>query len=249
MHSIRLFEKNHSLNLTTKIIDRIEQQIKIIVEGKPNMIDAIGLVFAETIFHPQGGGQPADKGTIDGFSVLTVREDKTKLSSQGLPTIFHYLDAKTITFEQFKIDQQIKVSVDKSYRNQCMRSHSAGHLIADALEFNPEFSKYQAKATHGNHFPNSEYIKVLLEVEPENSDDFRQLLNRFLAQLIQENLPVTVSSQDNELRHIKIGNSARMCGGTHVESSKDINTCNVTKIRSTKNKEGQIEATVFYTAN
>ena len=31
------------------------------------------VVLSETYFYPEGGGQPADRGTIDGVEVLDVR--------------------------------------------------------------------------------------------------------------------------------------------------------------------------------
>jgi len=47
-------------------------------------------------------------------------------------------------------------------------------------------------------------------------------------------------------RHISIGNSVRMCGGTHLKSSGEAEGCKVTKIKCSKNKEGKVEATIFY---
>src|SRR6185437_738522 len=104
-HSIRLFEKNHLFNLTTQIINCSEQQVKVVIDGKPIMINAIGLTLAETIFHPQGGGQPADKGNINDLPLLTVKEDKTQLNEQGLPTIFHVFDSAIVDINQFKVGQ------------------------------------------------------------------------------------------------------------------------------------------------
>jgi len=245
-HSIRTFEKDHSFNISTKIISLSEQQVKIVIDGKPNMINAIGLVLEETIFHPQGGGQPSDKGSIDGSSVLTVREDKTQLNENGSPTIFHFFDTSVIDCSQFKIGNIVELKVDESYRLQCMRSHSTGHLIADVLELNPKFSAYQAKASHGNHFPGSEYIKVILNDQPENLENFCEEINSGLNELIQQDLAVSIVSKSSEARHIQIGSSKRMCGGTHLKSSRDAEGCKTTKIRCSKNKDGQIEATIFY---
>jgi len=204
-HSIRLFEKNHLFNLTTQIINCSEQQVKVVIDGKPIMINAIGLTLAETIFHPQGGGQPADKGNINDLPLLTVKEDKTQLNEQGLPTIFHVFDSAIVDINQFKVGQEVHIQVDESYRKQCMRSHTAGHLIADALELNPTFYPYKAKAIQGNHFPGSEYIKVILDVQPDNLDIFCEELNQALNELIFQTLPISITTNNNEPRHISIG--------------------------------------------
>lgn len=245
-HSIRLFENEHHLTASTQIINIVEQPLKIVTHGQPSMINAIGLVLAETIFHPQGGGQPSDQGTVNDSPMLTVREDRTQLNKQGSPTIYHYLDVTRIDSHKFKIGQKIEITVDAEFRAKCQRSHSAGHLIADALELNSQFKIYQPKATHGNHFPGSEYIKVVMASQPNNQEQFCQQINDCLDQLINDNLPVALIHQNNNPRHIEIGNSARMCGGTHVKFSKEAAGCKVTKIKFSKNKEGQIAATVFY---
>ena len=53
-----VYKKEH----TTKIVERIEQNDKKI------------LVLEETIFFPEGGGQPCDLGTIGGVKVVDVKE-------------------------------------------------------------------------------------------------------------------------------------------------------------------------------
>jgi Ser-tRNA(Ala) deacylase AlaX len=239
-HSIRLYEKNHPLRLTARIVDIAEQPVKIVKDGKPSIVNALGLVLSETIFHPQGGGQPSDQGYINGLHVLTVREDK----SQSPAIIYHFLDLASAD-ANIQPGQEVELRVDEAFRKQCQRSHSAGHLIADILELNPRFSHYQAKATHGHHFPGSEYIKVVVPTLPENIDMLSQEINATIVDEINNDLSTNICAQDG-MRHIKIGDSSRMCGGTHVNSTKEIEQCQVTKIKSGKNKEGQLELTIFY---
>ena len=243
-HSIRLYEKEHPLKITTEIVNIIEETIKIVTNGKPNMVNSIGLVFLETIFHPQGGGQPSDKGKVNNLDLLIVREDKLKLNESGLPTIYHFLDFSQAK-NQFKIGQTVEIKINEGFRLQCQRSHSAGHIIADILEYESQFTEYQSKTIQGNHFPGSEYIKMLMTKQPDDVNQFQQEINSFLNKLILADLPV-FSCVENGRRHIKIGKFIRMCGGTHVTSSKEIKRCEVTKIRFSKNKEGQIESTIFY---
>ncbi len=248
-HSKRLYEQEDLFNLETKITGIFEQSVKIVIDGKPNQVNALGLIFSETIFHPQGGGQPADKGTINGIPALTVKEDKTEAREDLCFPIVHFLDLNQLGTQKLSIGQSVKLHVDPDFRKQCERSHSAGHLIADILELEEKFAPYQAKATQGHHFPGTEYVKIIMNSIPENLELFKEDLNQYLENKIQENLPVSMARAENKLRHIQIGSSPRMCGGTHVKSTKEINHCQILKIKESKNKESQLELTIFYGVN
>ncbi|TAK78663.1 MAG: hypothetical protein EPO11_01050 [Gammaproteobacteria bacterium] len=240
-HSARLYENENIFHIKTILSHTIEQQIKIIVNNKPQMLNAIGLVLEKTIFHPQGGGQPADQGTINGFPVITVKEDKSQLA------IYHFIDAAQINTDQFQPGMPIEAHVNTSFRQQCQRSHSAGHLIADILEFNPLFNIYSAKASHGHHFPGEEYIKIELRTQPNDLQQFCNDLNHCIKQSIQDDLPVSCFANSHSIRHIQIGSSARMCGGTHVSSTRELVGCQVTKAKCSL-KNGKIETTIFYSS-
>ena len=126
--------------------------------------------------------------------------------------------------------------------------HSAGHLIADIIEQNPIFSNLSAKAVRGHHFPNEAYIKVLIYANIQNRDEFIRSFNECLAQEIKNDWPISFYN-DNHIRHIKIGNLARKCGGTHVLSTGQIKSCIVEKIKISEppNKNNEpFELTIFY---
>lgn len=73
----------------------------------------------KTWFHPQGGGQPADQGTINRFPVLHVE-------NRG-DTVLHLLAQPVAT-------GLVELVVDASVRRRHTRWHSAGHLIGYAGE-------------------------------------------------------------------------------------------------------------------
>lgn len=164
-HPIRLFEKYHVSTLKTHVINVVEQPVKLVRDGKPAIVNLLGVVLAETIFHPQGGGQPSDKGQLNEFEIVTVRESKDE-STQNIPIIYHFLDPQTITLSQLATHQTINMTLDVEFRKQCARSHTAGHLIADVLELDEKFLSFHAKSIQGHHFPGSEYIKVLVTTTP-----------------------------------------------------------------------------------
>ena len=63
MAANRLFYKDaYQRQCTTDVVS--------VTEGK----DGVAVALKESLFHAQGGGQPADRGWIDGLPVLDVRE-------------------------------------------------------------------------------------------------------------------------------------------------------------------------------
>lgn len=72
-----------------------------------------------TLFHPQGGGQPSDSGTINGVPVLRV-ENRGDL-------VIHLLAQPVAT-------GPVTLVVDDTLRHRHTRWHSAGHLIGYAGE-------------------------------------------------------------------------------------------------------------------
>src|ERR1700738_417584 len=99
----------------------------------------------ETIFHPKGGGQPSDEGTIDGIKVIYVHKeilDKTRLDQFE---IIHCFDENQEL--NFRDGQEVELIVDAATRKLHARLHTAGHLVAEAVNKNfPDLKGYQ-----GNH--------------------------------------------------------------------------------------------------
>lgn len=83
----------------------------------------------ETIFHPQGGGQPSDQGVIEfNDSIFTVE----KVSKNKDGTIQHF--GKFQNKEKvFKNKDKVTLKIDKNFRILNVRLHSAGHLIDVAV--------------------------------------------------------------------------------------------------------------------
>ena len=156
----------------------------------------------ETIFHPQGGGQPSDLGTIGGIDVIKVTD-----SPDG--RIFHRL-AEPPTFA---VGSEVELKVESVKRNLFTRLHSAGHLIAHIVEKNfPTL-----KAMQGHHFPGEARVEFGFTDLP-NIDELKTKLDSGLASAILHAVPV-VSSMDETGRKITMGSfPVTPCGGTHVEN-------------------------------
>jgi len=83
-------------------------------------VDDRRVVLEETYFYAEGGGQPADRGTIDGIDVTDVQH--------GDGDIVHEL-AETPDFEA---GDSVEGVVDDAFRTYCMRAHTASHLLYGA---------------------------------------------------------------------------------------------------------------------
>ncbi len=91
-------------------------------EAKPKVLFVKGkyAVFDETPFYPEGGGQAADRGKIDGITVKDVQK---------------YGDIIVHTLEKdadFKVGATVDAQVDKDARRRLTAHHTATHLISAA---------------------------------------------------------------------------------------------------------------------
>lgn len=109
-------------------------------EGRANVLSCTpepdgryAVVLDSTLFHPQGGGQPADAGWIDNQPVETVQ-------SRG-DEVLHIV-AKPLSVGA------VNLRVDAALRQLHARLHSAGHLIGLA---GTEYGWHPVKA---HHWPN-----------------------------------------------------------------------------------------------
>lgn len=73
--------------------------------------------LADTILFPEGGGQPADTGTIGGVRTIDVYRDK-----QGF--VWHVLE------DAVEVGQDVEIQLDWSRRFDHMQQHTAQHLIS-----------------------------------------------------------------------------------------------------------------------
>ena len=95
--------------------------IKII----PEKATHVYLILDRTLFHPKGGGQPSDRGTIrsDKFEVNV----KKALYCQGV--VVHW--AKVICGEP--VVGPVTCEIDWALRHLVMRRHTAAHLLDHCL--------------------------------------------------------------------------------------------------------------------
>ena len=215
------------------------------------------IVLDETCFHAQGGGQPADTGTItsaDGgtpFAVSMVKKDPAGVVRHD----------GTGDAPSFKVGSKVKLVVDESSRLKNARVHSAGHLIDVAMSA----AGCTLRPTKGYHFTPGAYVEYEGKLDAAEREALVPKLQMHMDSLISKALPTNVQTVDATklgdhcsanaipsdpalwgtgwVRVVCVGGMACPCGGTHIADTKELGGVKVEKI-SSKGKVTRISYSV-----
>ena len=186
-----------------------------------------------TCFHPQGGGQPADRGTLKvidssaAFDVAMVKKDTTGVARHDGPSE-----------PPFTAGVKVLCEVDGPFRQKNARVHSAGHLIDVAMTN----SGCTLRPTKGYHFTPGAYVEYDGKLEASARDALLPKLQASLDQLIAQAVPTVVHSLDAQ-RVVSVGGQECPCGGTHVLDTKQLGSVKVDAVK-TKGKVTRVSYTV-----
>lgn len=216
--------------------DKCTAEIKdYFVEG-----DKAIVLLDKTIFYPQGGGQPADRGLIIGEQG-EVTIEQVKLEPDG--AVRH--EGK-VTEGVFRPQEMVSLQIDQEKRITHSRAHTAGHLLDVAVR---EVGIQGLRPTKGYHFPEGPYVEY--EGTLEDPNKWIESLSQRMEELISGNNKVIaqmLSSEEASSRGVFAppGKSARFvfidgfekygcgCGGTHVANIGEIVKVSIRKISSKK---------------
>lgn len=207
-----------------------------------------------TIFHPQGGGQPSDQGTMEAdsgekFTVQLVRMAATKPDQ-----VLHFGRFQS-SAGLFQPGQQVSQSIDVEKRLLYSRYHTAGHVLGAAVRHLLQDKVEGFDEIKASHVPESASCEFLGSIEGKWKDDIQKLLDVY----IEKDMPVEIDWWDDndfkasglerltpdrkamgmdeaeKFRVVKIvGAETYPCGGTHVESTKLCGKTTVKKISRSK---------------
>jgi len=194
------------------------------------------VILDQTVFYPQGGGQPYDKGAIEAegskFSVQEVRKIDTIVKHIGIGLL--------------KTGERVKCSVNRERRDLNSRLHSAGHIIDMALlELNLTWIPGK-----GYHFPDGPYVEYQGSIGGLNKEklisDIETLCMKYIGQALETKLmfvdegrakeickllPDYLHGQSN-IRIVMYGSLGIPCGGTHVSNLLELKSMKIRKIKS-----------------
>ncbi|MCR9204516.1 MAG: alanine--tRNA ligase [Halobacteriovoraceae bacterium] len=209
--------------------------------------DKEGLVFDQTPFYAEGGGQVGDTGTVnDSVNVLD-----TQKPVDGL--FVHFVESG----HGLKIGTKYDLSVNEEKRNLTMRNHSATHLLQSAL-----IKVLGDHVKQSGSMVNSERLRFdfthMQGMTAEEITQIEDLVNEEVMKAVDVNASVT--SMDNALkmgalalfgekygddvRVLKMGEfSTELCGGTHVTNTSEIGLFTIISESSLSTGVRRIEAT------
>ncbi|MFV2195048.1 alanine--tRNA ligase-related protein [Nocardiopsis sp. LOL_012] len=211
--------------------------------------EAVVVTLNKTIFYPQGGGQPTDKGVIstDGGSLQVER------ASFVDGDVLH---SGVLTSGEIKEGEFAKLVIDASRRNIHAQLHTGGHLVMTAVD-----RLLGLPATKGYHFPNGPYVEFMGVVPQERRESLVQEIQEELDRLVEEDSPVTARYDTVENlkasgvyipAEIPAGKPTRVvvtsgyqspCGGTHVKSLGELGGL---KVKGVKVKSGKTRVSYYF---
>lgn len=196
----------------------------------------------QTIFYPQGGGQPFDMGLIESadnkFIVDEVRFSDGVVLHKG-----HFENGS------FPLHLPVMLYVNESRRWLNSRLHTAGHVVDRAVEA----MNLGWEPTKAYHFPEGPYVEYKGSTDAAEFGQIQTKIQELCNHYIAENLPVSCRlasldevkelcpnaatnfwsnlPQGKPIRLVLIDMFAVPCGGTHVRSLADLESMVITKIK------------------
>lgn len=221
--TLRLYyNDSYTTQFTARIIERIE------LDGRP------AVILDRTYFYPTGGGQPCDRGVLNGVPVLDVFPRDT--DHEVVHVLEQPLNAEIITGV-----------IDWTRRFDHMQQHTGQHMLTQAF-----VSEAGANTISFHLSPNS----VTIDLDIANlSNETVHMVEAHVNQIVQENRPVTARVVDPDeasqlgarirripghlatggLRVIEIEDyDLTACGGTHVAHTGEIGLIKVIKSENYK---------------
>ncbi|MEZ0070336.1 Ser-tRNA(Ala) deacylase AlaX [Streptacidiphilus sp. MAP12-20] len=195
------------------------------------------VALADNIFHPQGGGQPSDVGTVDGLPVRSRRH------ADGLVVLQLVEPAGTPTWpagiaqRDLPTEGKVVAAIDMEQRKLHAALHTAGHLL-HALVGTLGFQH-----AGNSHFPGQARVDYRVTDREVDREALTAQVNDHFVQAVKAALPVTAEIRDG-VRTVSIeGLGGEPCGGTHVP---DLSALRDVSVRSIKIKSGLMK--IGYTA-
>jgi alanyl-tRNA synthetase len=149
--------------------------------------DRPALVLSETIFFPEGGGQPCDLGTINGVALAGVFERDGE--------VYHLTESDSVS-AVFEPGQSVRLVLDWDRRFDHMQRHFGEHILSGI------FFRDYGGVNRGFHM-GDEYMTI--DISLEHNPDYETITWEMAVhaedeanRIIWQSLPVTTRRFDNK---------------------------------------------------
>jgi alanyl-tRNA synthetase len=202
--------------------------------------DKIHVYLDQTLFHPEGGGQPSDRG----FIILTNSrtKEKSRLKVLEVNEVDNGIVHVALTDKNLEpdfIDEEVWGEIDWEYRFDLMQQHTGQHILSRAFEV------VLNARTIGFHL-GDKYVSIDLDIRDLSETD-RKKVELCANQVVFDDAPVYVKEYSPEnlppqirrripvetdnIRVVFIGDfDACACGGTHLSSAASVGLVKINQI-------------------
>jgi alanyl-tRNA synthetase len=214
-------------------------------------------VTDQTVFYPEGGGQPADTGTLIGSDCMAQVDTVVKVGE----VILHH-----VTGGVFRRGERIKGMVDEERRWSLMRHHTATHVLLHAAKEVLGAHIHQAGAQKGSESSRID-IRHFKHITPDELHRIEIAANR----MIMASQPVEVEIEDRtkaeqkygfslyqggvppgrDIRIVKVAGDIEACAGTHCQNTGEVGMVKIIRVEHIQDGIERIEfaagiAAIYY---
>ena len=142
----------------------------------------------ESVFYPEGGGQPSDTGNVSLAGTQQIFEITRAFDESLTGDVWHITDAPAGTFS---IGDRVTLSIDRDLRFRNMQRHCGEHMLSGTMD------SLFGGVNKGFHM-GDEYITIDIDLGGRMlTDEELDLAERTVNEAIWADLPVTVTWFDD----------------------------------------------------
>ena len=188
------------------------------------------VIFDQTTFYAESGGQVADTGVITSDSAEANVLDVTKANHKQF---LHHVE---LAYGSIKVGDEFTLKPDYARRHLIMRNHSATHILQKALQ------ELLGDAVHQEgSYVNDNELRFDFSYDGKLSFEELRIVERRVNEIILKGIPEKTNIMNKEealklgamalfnekyddvVRVVTFGDySKEFCGGTHVSNTADI---------------------------
>jgi alanyl-tRNA synthetase len=214
-------------------------------------------VLDQTLFYPEGGGQPADTGTLVSQEAMVRVDGVVKVGE----VVLHH-----IVGGMLRRGERVKGMVDEERRWSLMRHHTGTHILLHASKEVLGAHIHQAGAQKG-----SESSRVDIRHFKHITQDELHRIEIAANRMIMANQPVEIGIEDRtkaeqkygfslyqggvppgkDIRIVKVAGDVEACAGTHCRSTGEVGVIKIMRVEHIQDGIERIEfaagiAAIYY---